>query len=411
MKKRLLSLLLAFCLCFGMTAYAFEVDGIDYPEAGDLNVEAEAGDGTILVTWEPVEDIGVEVASYYVYCYTGDYEDLVMYEPNPGEYACEFSGLENYVEYEVGVVIEYVTEYSIDCGTYAIPNTPLTAPEDISAEIEDGKLTISWNQPADLDRIVNYVMEFYGETDSFTLNLYTVIMDELKYTLDTTEDLKKEIYTVYFYAVDHNDFQSDIAVIEVNNKTSEPETPAVWPFTDVDESHPNYEAISFVYSAGLMLGTGDGSTFDSDMNLSRAMVARILHTMVGNPESSPSNFTDVARNFWYTDAIDWASTNKVIAGNGKGQFMPGQDVTREQLSVMLYQFARSTGFDVSVGENTNILSYSDVSSVSSWAISAVQWACGTGVLEDDGYGNLFPTEFATRAEVAEALLAFVMFYS
>lgn len=318
MKKRVLSLLLALCLCFCMvpTVYADQVfadeySDVEYPAAGDLNVQAQAGDGRIFVTWDPVADIGVEITSYYVYCYTGDFENLVMYEPLPDEYACEFTGLENGMTYEVGVVIEYETGHAIDCGTNATP------------------------------------------------------------------------------------FSS---------------TPA-WPFTDVDANHPNFEAINFVYSAGLMLGTGDGSTFAPDTELSRAMTARILHTLVGNPGANPSNFTDVSRNFWYTEAIDWASNYKIISGNGKGQFYPNDNVTREQLAVMLYQFARSTGFDVAGAEPADLAVYYDGQSVSSWAKTAVQWACTTGILVDDGYGNLFPTESATRAEVAEALLAFVMFYS
>ncbi|MBR6709529.1 MAG: S-layer homology domain-containing protein, partial [Clostridia bacterium] len=360
MKKRLLSLLLAVCLCFGMTAHAFVVDGIDYPEAGELNVETQVGNGSVLIFWEPPREIEVPIVEHYAYVRNYDTDFEVQCIPNEGEYVAEFTGLENGVEYDVGVVYNYETGYGLEAGAYVIPHTPLTAPVVKGAVIENGKLTISWDQPADLDRIFYYVLEFYGENDSFTLNLYSSMLDDLEYTLDTTEDLQKELYTVYLYAVDYNDIQSDIAVIEIDNREdTESDTPAVWPFTDVDESHPDYEAINFVYSAGLMLGTGDSSTFAPNTNLSRAMVARILHTIVGNPAATPSSFTDVKRNFWYTEAIDWASNYKIISGNGQGQFYPGQDVTREQLAVMLYHFARATGFDVSVGENTNVLSYYD----------------------------------------------------
>lgn len=413
MKKRFLSLLLAVCLCFGMTAHAFEVDGVDYPTADELNLEYAILDGSIFLSWDAPQEIEVPIAEYYAYCRESEnFESTIYYYPNPGETVAEFSGLQKNVEYEAGVTYVYESDYEMEAGVFFYPVLPLTAPVVTGSVIEDGTLTISWEQPADLDRIFYYVLEFYGETDSFTLNLYSSMLDDLEYTLDTTEDLKKELYTVYLYAVDYNDIQSDIAVIEIDNREdAESDTPAVWPFTDVDESHPDFEAISFVYLSGLMAGTGDGTTFAPDMNLSRAMVARILHTLVGNPEATPSSFTDVKRNFWYTEAIDWASQYKIISGNGTGQFMPNDNVTREQLAVMLYHFARATGFDVSVGEDTNVLSYYDALDISNWAMSAVQWACGTGVLEDDGYGNLFPTEPATRAEVAESLLAFVMYYS
>lgn len=411
MKKRILSLVLALCLCFGMTAYAFEVDGIDYPEAGSLNFETQIDDGYVFISWDAPREIEVPITDHYIYCRNHAADEETIYVPNPGETFYEFSGLENGTEYDIGVVYVYETEFEIDAGAYVTPNKPLTAPVVKGAVIENGKLTISWDQPADRDRIVSYILEFYGENDSFMLDLYAYIMDELEYTLDTTTELQKELYTVYLYAMDYNDVMSDIAVIEVDNRASAPEKPKAWPFTDVNDKHENYEAIKFVYSAGLMLGTGDGSTFAPEMSLSRAMVARILHTIVDNPTAAPSNFTDVARNFWYTEAIDWASTYKIISGYGDGRFGPNDNVTREQLAVMLYHFARSAGFDVASVEKADLMSYYDGQTVSGWAMSAVQWACSVGALTDDGMGNLFPTTAATRAEVAEALLAFVKYYS
>ena len=83
-----------------------------------------------------------------------------------------------------------------------------------------------------------------------------------------------------------------------------------------------------------------------------------------------------------------------------------QNLTREQLATMLYRYAQLKGYDVSVGENTNILSYADASSVSSYAMEAMQWACGAGIIGGKD-GLLAPAGSATRAEVATMLMRFV----
>lgn len=413
MKKRLLSLLLALCLCFGMTAHAFVVDGIDYPEAGDLNVETQAGDRHVRILWDAPREIEVPVVEHYVYCRDENPENTLYYYPNPGETVAEFVGLTNGVEYDVSVVYLYETGFEIEAGAFVIPldgNAPeLMAPE-AAAVVEDGVLTVSWIYPGDVKDVACYRIDIISDEEIQSVDIYVDDPADYTYTFDS---LPYDTFTILLCAVDHYGNTGDYAVLQISEDalTDPPSEPAVWPFTDVDESHPNFEAINFVYSAGLMLGTGDGSTFAPDVNLSRAMVARILHTLVGNPGANPSHFTDVKRSFWYTEAIDWASNYKIISGNGKGQFLPNNDVTREQLAVMLYHFARATGFDVADVAAADLAAYYDGQSVSSWAKTAVQWACAAGVLVDDGYGNLLPTEPATRAEVAEALLSFVMFYS
>ena len=412
MTKRLLSLLLAICLCFGMTAYAFEVDGIDYPSAGTLNVETQVGNGSVVIFWEDPPEIEVPIVDHYAYVRNYDTDFEVQYIPNEGEYAAEFTGLENGVEYDAGVVYVYETGFEIEAGAYVIPldgvAPELVLPEAV-AVYEDGALTVNWIYPGDTSDVAYFLMEIIGDEESTSVDYYSDDPDLYSYTF---APVPYDSFIILLYAVDHYGNHSEPAVIEFSEDTvaDSPAEPDVWPFTDVDESHPNYIAIDFVYRNGLMAGTSD-TTFAPATNLSRAMVARILHTLVGNPSAEPSGFTDVKRNFWYTEAIDWASTYKIISGNGSGQFMPNQDVTREQLAVMLYHFARATGFDVAGVAPADLAVYYDGQLVSSWAKTAVQWACTTGVLVDDGYGNLLPTEPATRAEVAESLLAFVLYYS
>ena len=81
-------------------------------------------------------------------------------------------------------------------------------------------------------------------------------------------------------------------------------------------------------------------------------------------------------------------------------------MTREQLAAILHRYAKYKGCDVSVGEDTNILSYNDAFTWGDWAVPALQWACGTGVLEEIPVGMLRPTDDATRGEIAHAIHVF-----
>ena len=87
--------------------------------------------------------------------------------------------------------------------------------------------------------------------------------------------------------------------------------------------------------------------------------------------------------------------------------MTNDPITREQLATMLWRYAQTEGYDVSVGENTNILSYTDVADLSEYAISAMQWAVGAGIINGTGDGStLSPQGQATRAQAAVMLTRF-----
>ena len=99
-----------------------------------------------------------------------------------------------------------------------------------------------------------------------------------------------------------------------------------------------------------------------------------------------------------------AAGEGIVEGYGNNRFGPDDPITREQLAAMLHRYARYKGCDVSIGEDTNILSYTDAFDVSDWAVSAMQWACGAGVIRGTGDGStLSPKGQATRAQ-AEVML-------
>ena len=150
---------------------------------------------------------------------------------------------------------------------------------------------------------------------------------------------------------------------------------------------------------------GDGK-YTFTMPASRVTVSA---TFVAESEQELP-FTDVADGTWYTESVRWASVVGVVGGYSDSTFGPDDAVTREQLATMLYRYAQFRGYDVSVGEDTNILSYSDAQNVSEWAIPAMQWACGAGIINGSG-SQLNPQGDATRAEIAVMLMRFEQRYN
>ena len=171
------------------------------------------------------------------------------------------------------------------------------------------------------------------------------------------------------------------------------------PFKDVDTAAWYHVFIDYVLTHSIMNGVS-GTSFAPDSNLTRGMLVQILFNLEGKPQSASANFSDVKVDAWYAKAVGWAAANKVVAGYADGTFRPDADVTREQAAAILYRYAQSKGIDVSVGEDTNILSYEDALQASEYAIPALQWAVGAGVLNGKSSNLLAPTGTATRAEIA-----------
>ncbi len=130
--------------------------------------------------------------------------------------------------------------------------------------------------------------------------------------------------------------------------------------------------------------------------------------MEGRPAvAGRSPFSDVADSAWCAGAVTWANQNGVVNGYGNGVFGPTEPVTREQLAVMLWRYALARGRDVSVGEDTNILSYTDFYQIGEYAIPALQWAAGSGVVNGYANGRLDPKGLATRAQAAAMLMRYL----
>lgn len=178
------------------------------------------------------------------------------------------------------------------------------------------------------------------------------------------------------------------------------------PFDDVDEAAWYFDAVRYVFENGLLQGTSD-TLFSPDLTTTRAMIVTVLWRMAEEPVINYAmTFDDVPEGLWYSEAVRWAAGEGIVTGYDDTRFGPNDAVTREQLAAMLYRYAVNQGYDVSVGEDTNILSYADAFSVSEYAVSALQWACGEGIVTGRDDGTLSPQDSALRSEFSAMLMRF-----
>ena len=177
------------------------------------------------------------------------------------------------------------------------------------------------------------------------------------------------------------------------------------PFTDVAADAAYYDDVLYVYENNIFNGF-TSTIFGPDSTMTRGQMVTVLWRMNGSPEPEKDcPFTDVAAASPYRKAIAWAVENGLSNGYTETTFAPGQAISRQQFLTILYRYAQFKEYDVSVGEDTNILSYTDVESVSTYAVPAMQWACGAGVAYGID-GKLMPTYPAPRYQVAEFLASF-----
>ena len=177
-----------------------------------------------------------------------------------------------------------------------------------------------------------------------------------------------------------------------------PAAPVGLPFADVSGSDWFYNDVRYVYEKGIMDGTG-ADRFSPNAPLTRAMIVTILYRMAGSPSvSGSSDFTDVAAGKWFAKAVAWAAANGIVNGYGDSLFGPNDPVTREQLAAILYRYAVYGGM-TAVTLEENLGSFADTAQLSAYAIQAMNWAVGQGLINGSG-NNLVPKAQATRAQVA-----------
>ena len=180
---------------------------------------------------------------------------------------------------------------------------------------------------------------------------------------------------------------------------------ATLPFSDVRVDAWYVDAVKYVYENSLMAGTGN-TTFEPETTLTRAMTAQILYNLEGKPNiSSDATFTDMNEApTWSLTAIAWAQDTGVVTGVGDNKFDPNANVTREQFAQMMYNYAKYKKYDLT--KTGDLSKFSDVSTISTWAETALSWANGNGLVNGHDNGTLDPQGNTIRGQAASILMNF-----
>jgi hypothetical protein len=240
------------------------------------------------------------------------------------------------------------------------------------------------------------------EVDGLTLEV--TYEDGTKETIDATADM--------VYGYDNTRVGEQTLTIAYQKLTTtikvEVEENKTWKFIDVPEQPGNwiYEAAKFVSENGYMTGMDTaGTIFNPAGILSRGQFATIIYRLAGEPAASYSHvFPDVYASDWYAIPAVWANSKKIITGYADGFFGAGDDITREQMALIMYRFAKEYGFFT--GNKAALSAYTDAADVSYWATEAMQWAVGNKIITGKTATTLDPAGKASRAECATIIMRF-----
>ena len=179
--------------------------------------------------------------------------------------------------------------------------------------------------------------------------------------------------------------------------------PVPLPFTDVAEDVWYEEAVRYAYFHNIMEGTS-ATTFVPNKSLTRAEAVQVLYNLEGQPTVSGNvSFPDLVYE-WYKPAIAWAEQTSVVDGYEDGTFRPDEPVTRQEFAQMLYNYAAYKGYDLSA--KGDLTQFPDGDSVQAWALPAMAWANGNGLINGHDDGTLEPAGTTTRAQAASILMRF-----
>lgn len=179
------------------------------------------------------------------------------------------------------------------------------------------------------------------------------------------------------------------------------------PYTDVYIDDWFAESVKAVSSAGLMKGTTE-TTFSPNVDLSRAMAVALLYRLAGSPASAAEpDFSDVAVGDWFSPALSWAVEHGIVSGNEDGSFAPYRPVSRQELSLMLFNYAKDRATDTASA--LELRDFDDADAVAEWAREAMAWAVENKLIQGVGSNLLAPASNATRAQTAALILRFAAY--
>ena len=175
-------------------------------------------------------------------------------------------------------------------------------------------------------------------------------------------------------------------------------------FTDIPADQWYTQAVAWAAQNGIVNGVGNNK-FDPDAKITREQLAAVLYRYAGKVGMDVTARADLklfpdagSVSAYATDALSWCVANGIVNGYGDSLFGPNDPVTREQLAAILYRYAVYGGM-TAVTLEENLGSFADTAQLSAYAIQAMNWAVGQGLINGSG-SNLVPKAQATRAQVA-----------
>lgn len=177
-------------------------------------------------------------------------------------------------------------------------------------------------------------------------------------------------------------------------------------FKDVKKEDWFYDSVNYAVDKELFNGISEDE-FAPNIEMNRAMIVTVLHRLSNKEQLKKaviSMFKDVEENQYYTEAVKWAVENEIVNGMGNGEFAPLNNVTREQIVVILYRYAKKMGKNLSA--DIDLTKYEDLNEVSDYALEAFKWAVKNNIISGRTSKTLVPKGTATRAEVATILMRF-----
>ena len=397
MKKRVFALFLALALALGllpMSALAAE----DPIGTVTVSVETKTIDGGYLV--EPMEEaLYADDTVYTIIARVAEELDLAL----EGADAGYVTRIGDFSAFGCGDQSGWMVALNDDHNTWPLP------------ELKDGDSVrfcytyLTYGYDIDLIDLVDKLAEtcaqaaqYQGDNGEAVAAALTEAEAKLA-EISAYESNQAYLDSVTIYGPDSETSTVEALIQALNDAISGPQEEAL-PFTDVD-GHWALDSIRKVYDQGLMTGTKD-TLFAPDKTLSRAMVVTILYRLEGSPTVSGENpYTDTADGAWYTDAVIWADQQDIVGGYGNSQFGPLNDITREQLAAILLRYAQYKTYDTSA--SADLSAYTDAGDISAWALEALQWANGAGLISGRSADLLAPAGSTTRAETAVILVRFL----
>ena len=176
-------------------------------------------------------------------------------------------------------------------------------------------------------------------------------------------------------------------------------------FVDLDPNAWYAQAAAYTLEHGILSGT-EPDTFSPEETLTRAMAVQMVYAMDGKPNIGSHTYGDVDPDAWYNDAVAWACSKHVMYGYQEGRFFPDEPITREQLSLILYNYAKLYHYNTLV--RSDLSAFADGDTTSSWAEQSMSWAVASGLMTGREGNMLHPGSSASRAEIAQIMTNFCL---